>query len=389
MVNVEEFRKAQRAEGPATIMAIGTSIPPNCVLQSTYPDYYFRVTKSEHMKELKEKFRRMCDKSMIKTRYMYLTEGILKDKPNLCAHMAPSLDERQEIAVVEVPKLGAKAATEAIKEWGQPKSKITHVVFSSITGIDMPGADYQLTKLLGLSPSVKRVMLYQQGCFVGATILRVAKDLAENNKGARVLVVCSELVAGTFRGPSETHFDGLVAQALFGDGASAIIIGCDPLLGVEKPIFEVISACQTILPESNGAIKGHLGEAGLVIRLTKDVPGLIGKHIEKSLLEAFQPLGIVDWNSLFWIAHPGGPAILNQLEENLSLKPEKLRASRQVLSEYGNLASACVSFILNEMRHSSAKDGSTTTGEGLEWGVLLGFGPGVTVDTVVLRSVPI
>ena len=60
MVTVNEVRKAQRAEGPATLMAIGTATPPNCVEQSTYPDYYFRITNSEHKTQLKEKFKRIC-----------------------------------------------------------------------------------------------------------------------------------------------------------------------------------------------------------------------------------------------------------------------------------------------------------------------------------------
>lgn len=60
MVTVDEVRKAQRAEGPATVLAIGTATPTNCVDQSTYPDYYFRITNSEHKTELKEKFQRMC-----------------------------------------------------------------------------------------------------------------------------------------------------------------------------------------------------------------------------------------------------------------------------------------------------------------------------------------
>ncbi|KAF5765474.1 Chalcone synthase [Helianthus annuus] len=389
MLSIQEFRKAQRAEGPANILAIGTATPPNCVLQTTYPDYYFRITKSEHKKDLKEKFTRMCEKSMIKKRYMYLTEEILNEKPNMCAYNAPSLDDRQDIVVVEVPKLGKEAATRAIKEWGQPKSKITHLVFCTTSGVDMPGADYQLTKLLGLRSSVKRFMMYQQGCFAGGTVLRMAKDLAENNKGARVLVVCSEITAVTFRGPDDSHLDSLVGQALFGDGAAAIIVGSDPLPDIEKPLFEIISAAQTILPDSRGAIDGHLREVGLTFHLLKDVPGLISKHIEESLVEAFQPLGIDDWNSLFWIAHPGGPAILDQVEEKLALTPDKLRATRHVLSEYGNMSSACVLFILNEMRHASATDGFSTTGEGLEWGVLFGFGPGLTVETVVLHSVPI
>ncbi|KAI8537695.1 hypothetical protein RHMOL_Rhmol09G0044400 [Rhododendron molle] len=76
---------------------------------------------------------------MIKKRYMYLTEEILKENPNLCECMAPSLDSRQDMVVVEVPKLGKEAATKAIEEWGHPKSKITHLVFCTSSCVDMPG----------------------------------------------------------------------------------------------------------------------------------------------------------------------------------------------------------------------------------------------------------
>nr|AGU91424.1 chalcone synthase [Chrysanthemum boreale] len=388
LTDIAAIREAQRAQGPATILAIGTATPANCVYQADYPDYYFRITKSEHMVDLKEKFKRMCDKSMIRKRYMHLTEEYLKENPNLCEYMAPSLDARQDVVVVEVPKLGKEAATKAIKEWGQPKSKITHLIFCTTSGVDMPGADYQLTKLLGLRPSVKRFMMYQQGCFAGGTVLRLAKDLAENNKDARVLVVCSEITAVTFRGPNDTHLDSLVGQALFGDGAAAVIVGSDPDLTKERPLFEMISAAQTILPDSEGAIDGHLREVGLTFHLLKDVPGLISKNIEKALTQAFSPLGISDWNSIFWIAHPGGPAILDQVELKLGLKEEKMRATRHVLSEYGNMSSACVLFIIDEMRKKSAEEGAATTGEGLDWGVLFGFGPGLTVETVVLHSLP-
>jgi chalcone synthase len=82
-------------------------------------------------------------------------------------------------------------------------------------------------------------MLYQQGCFGGETILRVTKDLAENNKGARVLTVVSELTCVTFRAPSEEHLDNLVGSAIFGDGASVLIIGSDPT-PVEQPKLRFI-----------------------------------------------------------------------------------------------------------------------------------------------------
>ncbi|MFS7984718.1 Chalcone synthase 1 [Helianthus anomalus] len=183
-IDIAAMREAQRARGPATILAIGTATPPNFVYQAEYPDFYFRITESEHMVDLKEKFKRICDKSTIRKRHMHLTEEYLKENPNIYKYGAPSLDSRQEELAVEVPKLGKEAAVKAIKEWGEPKSKITHLIFTTTSGADMPGADFQLVKLLGLHLSVKRFMMYQQGCFAGATALRLAKDLAENNKGA-------------------------------------------------------------------------------------------------------------------------------------------------------------------------------------------------------------
>ncbi|KAF5193238.1 Chalcone synthase, partial [Thalictrum thalictroides] len=278
---------------------------------------------------------RAGERTTVKKRYIHLTEEILKENPNMCAYKAPSLDARQDMAVVDVPKLAKEAAVKAIEEWGQTKSKITHLIFCNSTcGGDIPGADVRLIKLLGLKLSVKRYMMYQQGCFGGGMVLRLAKDLAENNRGARVLVICCETIHLSFRGPSDDHLASLVNQALFGDGAAALIVGADPIIGIEKPLFEVISAVQTLVPDSDGAIQGHLKEEGLTFNLVKNVPELISKNIEKCLKEAFEPLGISDWNSLFWIAHPGGPAILDKVQDILCLEPQKLRATRQVLSDY-------------------------------------------------------
>ncbi|GFZ10782.1 chalcone and stilbene synthase family protein [Actinidia rufa] len=107
----------------------------------------------------------------------------------------------------------------------------------------------------------------------------------------------------------------------------------------------------------------------------------LSNNIEKALVDAFDPIGVNNRNSIFWIAHPGGPTIVDLIEAKLSLKEEKLKASQHVLREYSVL------FILDEMRNNSAEVGKLTTGEGLEWGVLFGIGLSVTVETVVLRSV--
>ncbi|URE43778.1 hypothetical protein MUK42_14841, partial [Musa troglodytarum] len=386
MASLHAMRKAQRARGPATIMAIGTANPPNLYEQSTYPDYYFRVTNSEHMQELKHKFQRICEKTMVKRRYLYLTEEILKERPKLCSYMEPSFDDRQDIVVEEVPKLAKEAATKAIKEWGRSMSDITHLVFCSISGIDMPGADYRLAKLLGLPLSVNRIMLYSQACHMGAAMLRIAKDLAENNKGARVLVVSCEITVLSFRGPDEHDFQALAGQAGFGDGAAAVIVGADPIQGVEKSIYEIVSATQVTVPESEKAVGGHLREVGLTFYFFSQLPMIIADNIENSLTEAFKPLGITNWNDIFWVAHPGNWAIMDAIERRLGLQPEKLSTARHVFSEYGNMQSATVYFVLDEVRKRSVTQGQSTTGDGLRWGVLFGFGPGLSIETVVLRG---
>ncbi|KAJ4827094.1 Chitin synthase, class 2 [Turnera subulata] len=388
---VEEMRKAQRASGPATILSIGTANPANLILQDDYPDFYFKVTKSEHLTDLKQKFKLICQNAKIKKRYFYLTEEILEQNPNMCEHMGPSLDARRVMMMEEVPRLGAEAATKAIQEWGQPLSKITHLIFCNSGDMELPGFDYLLAKQMGLDPSVKRVMVFQQGCFAGASALRIAKDLAENNKGARVLVVCSEVSVAIFRGPCHTHIDShMVGQALFGDGASAVVVGSDPDPSLqERAWYELVSAHEMILPDSDGAVRGQTRDVGLTFTLSKNVPKLIANNIQKILEDGFNPLGISDWNDVFWMAHPGGRAILDMIDAKLGLKEEKLRASREVLYEYGNMTSGTVLFIMDHMRKKSMEEKKATTGEGLEWGILCAFGPGMTTEALVLHSVPI
>ncbi|KAI9120256.1 hypothetical protein K1719_007289 [Acacia pycnantha] len=107
----------------------------------------------------------------------------------------------------------------------------------------------------------------------------IAMDIYKNNTCSRCLLLDHCL---TFSRPSETHL-----VALFGDGAAAIIVGADPDTSVERPVFQLVSAAQTILPDSGDAIKLALREAGLTFHQEKHVPDIISENIEKCLVEAF------------------------------------------------------------------------------------------------------
>ncbi|OEL27767.1 Bisdemethoxycurcumin synthase [Dichanthelium oligosanthes] len=378
---VDDARPAQSA----AVLGIGTANPANCVPQDEYADWYFRVTKSDHLAKLKAKMKKICYNSGIKKRHFHHTADTFRDHPELVDRALPSLDARQAILAPAVPELAAAAASRAIAEWGRPASDVTHLVLATYSGAHMPGADLLLASLLGLRRSTQRTMMYLGGCASGSAALRVAKDVAENNPGARVLVACAELSLVLFRAPHVDDSGTLVMQALFGDGAGAVVVGAaggDGTERVERPLFEMVSTSQTLIPDSEDAAGGELGEGGLAFCPSPRMPALVRQHVEQCLLDAVAPLGLGGrngWNDFFWAVHPGGPAILNGVEAELGLAPGKLAASRRVLREYGNMSGPSMIFVLDELRRQRDEMGG-----GL--GLMMGLGPGISVETMVLRA---
>lgn len=316
-------------------------------------------------------------------RFFYHTEKLLNAHPDFLDRGSPSLNARLDIAATAAPELAASAAARAIAEWGRPATDITHLIVSTNAGAHAPSVDHRLASLLGLRPSVRRTMLHLNGCSAGSAALRLAKDLAENNRGARVLVACVELTIIAFRGPEEDYPHTLTSQGVFGDGAGAVIVGADTAHPVEHPLFEMVSVSQTVIPGTEHVITMQLTEAGLDGHIsTKELLPLAGDKIEQCLSDAFGSLGIrVEWNDLFWAVHPGMRPILDHIDRALRLAPGKLAASRSVLREYGNMLGATVIFVLDELRRRMDEEG-----ERPEWGVMLGFGAGFTVETMVLHA---
>ena len=122
------------------------------------------------------------------------------------------------------------------------------------------------------------------------------------------------------------------------------------------------------------------------------MPLHISNSVERLARAALEQAGVTvrDWNEeVFWVVHPGGRKILDMVESRLGLRKEKLEAPREVMRKHGNTLSSCVIIVLEEMRRRSAERSMATVGEGLEWGLLFAFGPGITVETIILRALPI
>uniref|UniRef100_I1NPE9 Chalcone synthase n=1 Tax=Oryza glaberrima TaxID=4538 RepID=I1NPE9_ORYGL len=392
-----------RGSGIAAIMGIGKAVPAHVFPQKSFPDYYFDISNSSHMVDLKAKFTKISAIEELLSLAVLSLSLLITITQAKCAYRSAS-GKNMELANHGVPRLGAEAARAAIADWGGRASDITHLVFVTSTSGCLPGADFELLVLLGLPPSTKRAMVYQAGCYGGGTALRLAKDLAENSPGARVLVVCSEVIALVLRGPSESHVGNLVGQAIFGDAAGAVVVGSCPAAAAagERAMFEIVSASQEVVPGTRDAVVSELREEGIVFTLHRDVPrqigDSIGRLVERALLAQQQPANAAigaadaaapDLNGMFWVVHAGGREILDRMESKLGLGKEKLEASRAVMAQYGNTRSSCVVLVMEEMRRRSEERGLRTAGEGLDMGMLVGFGPGLTVETIVLRALPI
>ncbi|CAN6381400.1 unnamed protein product [Urochloa humidicola] len=259
----------------AAVLAIGTAYPANCVLQDDFPDWYFRVTRSDHLATLKAKMKRICEKSGVRKRHFHHTKEMIVSHPEFLDRAMPSLGARLRITDDTMPELAAAAAAKAIAEWGRPAADITHLVFSTNSGAAAPGPDLLLAARLGLRATV----LHLHGCFAGSGALRLAKDLAENGagRGARVLVVSADASVFGFRAPDEAHLDVPVVNSIFGDGAGAVIVGAGPMAAaVERPVFHKVAAAQAALPGTERAIVMRVRETGLDYRMSAELPALTG-----------------------------------------------------------------------------------------------------------------
>ncbi|WCJ22963.1 Chalcone and stilbene synthase family protein [Euphorbia peplus] len=368
--------------GKATILAIGKAFPSQLIPQDCLVEGYIRDTKCMDV-SIKEKLERLCKTTTVKTRYTVMCKDILDKYPELATEGSPTIKQRLEIANPAVVEMAKEASLSCIKQWGRPVEDITHIVYVSSSEIRLPGGDLYLSSELGLRSDVNRVMLYFLGCYGGVTGLRVAKDIAENNPGSRVLLTTSETTILGFRPPNKSRPYDLVGAALFGDGAAAVMIGADPKMDRECPFMELNYAVQQFLPGTQNVIDGRLSEEGINFKLGRDLPQKIEDNIEEFCRKLILKGGLsADFNNLFWAVHPGGPAILNRLETTLNLNSDKLECSRRALMDYGNVSSNTIFYVMEYMRDALKEKKA----DGEEWGLALAFGPGITFEGILLRS---
>ncbi len=342
---------------------IATAVPDHDVHEK-FVEYAPSLLKDEHNRLL---FKRMADRSRIEHRYSVLephADRSRLDKNNFyVAGSFPGTEERMQLYEFHAFTLAQRAIDKL--HLAHIKNEITHLIITTCTGFYAPGLDLQIIQHYGLNASVERTIIGFMGCYAAINALKQARHIVRSKSTAQVLVINLELC--TLHLKDKDDLDQILSFLIFSDGCAASIISSQPY-GLELQSFH-----STIIPESNDLITWHIGGMGFDMRLSREIsrkiiealPSRIATILNNSTVEEF----------MHWAIHPGGSVILDAVEQAAALQGKALAHSRAILRNFGNMSSATVMFVLDEILQ----------GREPGRGCAMSFGPGITVETMLFE----
>jgi predicted naringenin-chalcone synthase len=237
-----------------------------------------------------------------------------------------------------------------------------------------PGLDIELQQALNLSPHVQRTCITFMGCYAAFNALKVADAFCCTDKNAKVLIVCTELCSLHFqKQPTE---DNLLANALFADGAAAMLVESQTIRRKKLKLERFLS---DLSPEGRNDMAWTIGDLGFEMKLSSYVPDVIKGGIKKLSESLLKKLSKSIEDIKYFVIHPGGRKILETIEQQLGIDKEKNTAAYHVLKNFGNMSSPTVVFVLWEVfRQVTAADNG-------EFILSFAFGPGLTLESMLLK----
>jgi alkylresorcinol/alkylpyrone synthase len=311
-----------------------------------------------------------------------LHEGSSVERRHLVQPLGRYLEERSftttnELFIEAATDLAEEALGAALVMAGIVADEVDFILFTSVTGVSAPSVDALLVPRLGLRPDVKRVPMFGLGCVAGAAgIARLDDYLVGHPDGVAVLISV-ELCSLTVQRNDDSTAN-LVASGLFGDGAAAVVmVGSHRAAARLDDGFDVVAVRSALYPDTRHVLGFNPGETGFRIVLTAGVADVIDEHFGADMTRFLADHGTTIDGIGRWIAHPGGPRVLEAFGGALGLPAGSLDASWDSLARVGNLSSASVLHVLA----GSIRDHPPTGGELC---ALFALGPGVCAELVLL-----
>ena len=270
--------------------------------------------------------------------------------------------------------LGRAAICRAINVPGLTARDLSAFFFVSVTGIASPSIDAKLINVLRLSPNIKRVPIFGLGCVAGAAGLARAADYVRAFPDQIAVLVSVELCSLTWQ-RDDLSIPNLISTGLFGDGAAAVIVaGADTKF--DGP--EIIATRSVFYPDSEKVMGWHISEKGFQIMLSADVPKVVQEHLREDVDTFLADHDLSRDRIASWIIHTGGPKVLDAVQDSLELPKGALDRSWDCLRRVGNLSSASVLVVLEDVLKSGGGESGT-------YSVLAAMGPGFCSELLLLR----
>lgn len=369
----------------AYITSIGTAVPDHRFDQNRIADFMANAMNLNADGE--RRLRALYRSTRIKQRYSVLsdyglTNGEFTFYPNTPdLEPFPTVQQRMVAYRQYAVPLAEKALRSCLIDSNVNFTEVTHLITVSCTGMYAPGPDIELIERLGLRSSVHRIAVNFMGCYGAFNGLKAATALVKADPTAKVLMVCVELCTLHFQKKDEE--DHLLANALFADGAAAVLVE-DPSTTLRmtegKSALEIVDFACEVLPEGKDDMAWHINDFGFEMKLTSRVPDVLKTGLPAVLERITHAQGIKPKDVNLFAIHPGGRRILEVVEQVLGLTHEDNAAAYETLRDYGNMSSGTILFVLKklwELNHQSA--GSLIFASA--------FGPGLTAETALLKIV--
>ncbi|PRZ09708.1 isopalmitoylresorcinol synthase [Isoptericola sp. CG 20/1183] len=274
--------------------------------------------------------------------------------------------------------LAEQAGREALAAAGVRPDEVDLVFFTSVTGLGAPSIDAALVHRLGLRPDVRRVPSFGLGCAGGAAGLAHLHEYLAGHPRQVALLVSVELCSLTFQ-RDDTSTANLVSSGLFGDGATAVVVGGDAVRHGTGPTAQVMGSRSHLYPGTAGALGWDVRDTGFGIVLSPELPELLRAHLAGDVKDLLAPHDLTADDVGTWVVHAGGPKVVDAVRDALALSESDVARSRATLAAEGNLSSSSVLHVLA----ATLDDGAPRPGE---WAVLMAFGPGVAAELVLLSG---
>jgi predicted naringenin-chalcone synthase len=362
------------ASSPTHLTASGIRLRPTLLgLSSAHPPHWITVEETarffQHRYPSVRFAQRIIESTGVKTRH------IMWDAKTLPQVGAMQTGDRMAAHAEAVIDVASRSVNQAIE--GYDKRRIGSFVMACSTGYVNPGPDLLLAKELGLRSDLRRTFIGHMGCYAALNVIKVAMDSLAARPEELVIGNCTELSSAHVRDnpmPDEDPLESLITQALFGDASVSMLMGS----ATDGAGTQFLRTHTEQLYDQHNMMSLNIGNQSFWMTLAAGVPTVLQENIEGFLVKLLEPLGLSARDISHWGIHPGGPKILRVLGKQLALQPAQLRASWNVLANAGNCASATVLLVLeNILRVDRPRPG--------EYGVLLTFGPGLTIEGAVLR----